>query len=91
MFDQPCVVRSVVTMDLEHLVTKVQVYLKEAQDHQKSYMDWKRKDKEFQIADHVYLKVKSKLSSLSLARCGNLAPRFCGPFEILAKKGASGL
>ena len=33
------------------------------------------------------MKVKSKQSSLSLGRCGKLAPRFCGPFEILAKKG----
>ena len=24
---------------------------------------------------------------MSLGRCGKLAPRFCGPFEILAKKG----
>ena len=24
---------------------------------------------------------------LSLGRCGKLAPRFCGPFEILTKKG----
>ena len=30
-------------MDLEHLVTKVQVNLKEAQDHQKSYGNRKRK------------------------------------------------
>ena len=47
-------------MELEHLVTKVQVNLKEAQYHQKCYADRKRKDKEFQIGDHVYLKVKAK-------------------------------
>ena len=34
------------------------------------------------------MKVKAKWNSLSLGRCGKLAPRFCGPFEILAKKGA---
>ena len=33
------------------------------------------------------MKVKSKRSSLSLGRCSKLAPRFCGPFEILAKRG----
>ena len=37
--------------------------------------------------EHVYLKVKEKRISLILGRCRNLAPRFCGPFEILAKKG----
>ena len=40
-------------MELEQLVTKVHVNLKEAQDRQKSYTDWKRKDKVFQIGDHV--------------------------------------
>jgi len=47
-------------MELEHLVTKVQVNLKEEQDHQKHYTDWKRKDKDFQIGDHVYLKFWSQ-------------------------------
>ena len=61
--------------------------LTEAQDYQKNYADQKRKDKYFQIGDRVYLKVKSKRSSLSLCRYGKLTPRFCGPFEILAKKG----
>ena len=61
--------------------------LKEAQVHQKTYVDKKRKDKDSQIGDHVYLKVKEKRSSLSLGRCGKLAPRFCGTFEILAKRG----
>ena len=50
-------------------------------------MDKKRKYKDYQAGEHVYLKVKAKWSSLSLGRCGKLAPRFCGPFEILAKKG----
>jgi len=63
------------------------VNLKEAQDRHKSYADQKRKDKDFQIGDHVYLKVKLKQTSLRLGRCGKLAPIFCGPFEIIAKKG----
>ena len=47
-------------MDLEQLVTKVQVNLEEAQDCQKSYTNQKMKDKDYQISDHVYLKVKEK-------------------------------
>ena len=74
-------------MDLEQLFTKVQVNLKEAQDRQKSYTSQKRKDKYYQIGDHVYLKVKEKWSSLSLGRCSKLAPKFCGPFERLTKRG----
>ena len=73
--------------ELEQLVTKVQHNLKEAQGPHKSYTDKKRKDKYYQIDEHVYLKVKSKRISLILGRCGKLAPIFCVPFEILAKRG----
>ena len=52
-------------MDLEQLVTKVQVNLKETQDLQKSYTHKKRKYKYYQIGDDVYLKVIEKQSSLS--------------------------
>ena len=72
---------------LEKLVMKVQLNLKEAQDLQKRYLDKKRKDKYYQLGDHVYLKVKEKWSSLSLGRCGKLPPIFCRPFEILSKRG----
>ena len=47
-------------MDLEQLVTKVEVNLKEAQDHLKIYADQKIKNNNFQIGDHIYLKVKAK-------------------------------
>ena len=50
-------------------------------------MDKNIKDKDFQVGEHVYLKVKAKISSLILGRCRKLEPVFCGPFEILAKKG----
>ena len=54
--------------NLEHLVTKVQVNLQEAQDRQKSYTDKKIKDKDYQIGNHVYLKLKGKRSPLRLGR-----------------------
>ena len=69
-------------LDLEQLVTKVQRDLKEAQDHQKIYADKKRKDKDYQVGEHVYLKLKEKWSSLRLGRCGKLAPRFCRPLKL---------
>ena len=61
-------------MDLKQLVTKVQGNLKEAQDRQKSYVDKKRKAKDYQVGEQVYLKVREKWISLSLGRCGKLAP-----------------
>ena len=50
-------------------------------------MDKKRKHKYYKKGYHVYLKVKEKRISLILGGWDKLAPRFCGPFEILAKKG----
>jgi hypothetical protein len=73
--------------EMENMVRKVQQNLKEAQDRQKSYADQKRRHLEFQTGDHVYLKVKARKSSLKLGNCAKLAPRFCGPFEILARIG----
>ena len=35
----------------------------------------------------MYLKINPKLSTLNLGKCAKLAPKLCGPFEILAKKG----
>ena len=71
--------------EMEKMVRKVQHNLKEAQDTQKSYKDLKRRHQEFQVGDHVYLKVKARRSSLNLVNCAKLEPMFCGPFEILAR------
>jgi hypothetical protein len=73
--------------EMENMVGKVQQKFKEEQDRQKSYADQKRRHLEFQEGDHVYLKVKARKSSLKLGNCANMAPRFCGPFEILARIG----
>jgi hypothetical protein len=35
------------------------------------------------VGEHVFLKVKAKISSLRLRSCPKLAARYCGPFEIL--------
>jgi hypothetical protein len=73
--------------EMESMVRKVQLNLKEEHDKHKSYADQKRRHLEFQVGDHVYLKVKARKSSLKLGNCAKLAPRFCGPFEILARIG----
>jgi hypothetical protein len=72
---------------MESMVRKVQKNLKEAQDRHKNYADQKRRHLEFQVGDHVYLKVKAQRSSLKIGNCAKLAPRFCGPFNILARIG----
>ena len=53
----------------------------------KRYTDLKRTPREFQVGDHVYIKVKAKKSTLILGKYKKLTSRYCGPFEILAKVG----
>jgi hypothetical protein len=76
-----------ILQEMENIVRKVQQNLKEAQDRQKSYADQKRRNLEFQVGDHVYMKVKAQKLSLKLGNYANLAPRFCGPLEILTRIG----
>ena len=80
-------VRLEMLQEMENMVRKVQQNLKDAQDRQKSYAAQKRRNLEFQVGDHVYLKVKARKISMKLGNCAKLAPRFCGPFEILDRIG----
>ena len=73
--------------DMELAVKQVQQNLKDAQDKQKSYADLKRNPREFQVGEHVYIKVKPKKISLILGRYSKLVPTYCRPFEISAKVG----
>ena len=44
-------------------------------------------NKEFNVGDHVYLRVRARKSSLKLGICAKLSPRYCGPFEVLERIG----
>ena len=61
--------------------------LRTAQSRQKSYADKRRKPLEFQVADHVFLKVSPMRGLSRFGKKGKLSPRFVGPFEILEKIG----
>jgi hypothetical protein len=39
------------------------------------------------MGDHVYLIIKPRRSSLKMGACAKLAPRYCGPFEVLDRVG----
>jgi len=41
--------------------------------------------REFKVGEHVFLKVKSKKSSLKLGIFSKLAARYCGTFDILER------
>ena len=73
--------------EMEEIVKKVQSNLKIAQDRQKTQADLKTTPKEFQVGEHVFIKVRPKKSSMILGSCAKLAPCYCGPFEILSRIG----
>ena len=73
--------------EMEVIVKRIQGNLKIVQDRQKSQGDLKRTPKEFKVGEHVFIKVIPKKSSLRLGSCGKLAPRYCGPLEILSRIG----
>ncbi|GKC95312.1 hypothetical protein Tco_1160754, partial [Tanacetum coccineum] len=60
---------------------------KAARDRQKSYVDYRRKPLEFEVGDHVLLKVTPWKGVVHFGKKGKLAPRYVGPFEILERIG----
>ena len=56
-------------------------------DRKRSYEDLKRLHKDFKVGNHVYLRVRPRKNSLKLGSCAKIAPRYCGPFEVLDKIG----
>ena len=70
--------------DTSEKVSLIQHRLLKAQSRQKSYSDVRRQPLEFEVGDHVFLKVMPKRG---MVRFGKLSPRFIGPFEILKRVG----
>ena len=60
--------------DLEKEMKVIKKKLKTKQDRQKSYVNQHRMFNEFQVGDHVYLRIKPKKISLSIGSCAKLAP-----------------
>ena len=56
-----------------------------SQSRQKSYADPKRRDVEFQVGDHVFLRVSPLRGVRRFGKKGKLSPRFIGSFEILER------
>ena len=75
--------------EMEQEVAKIRKNLKASQDRQKRYADKNRVHREFNVGDHVYLRVTARKSSLKLGICANLSPIYCGPFEVLQKNRVS--
>jgi hypothetical protein len=61
--------------------------LKIAQSRQRSYADTRRWELSFEVGDFVYLKVSPIRGVRRFRVKGKLAPRYIGPYQILARRG----
>jgi hypothetical protein len=69
-------------------VKLIQHCLKIAQHRHKRYADKRRRPLYFQVGNFVYLKVSPMKGVTRFGIKGKLAPRYVGPFEILAQCGS---
>ena len=68
-------------------VSLIRQRLLTAQSRQKNYADVRRRPLEFEVGDHVFLKVMLKRGVVRFRKRGKLSRRFIGPFEILERIG----
>ncbi|XP_071728292.1 uncharacterized protein [Rutidosis leptorrhynchoides] len=59
--------------------------LKAARDRQKMYVDQHRRPVNFEVGDHVYLKVSLWKAVIRFFKRGKLAPRYIGAFKIIQR------
>ncbi|XP_073279544.1 uncharacterized protein [Primulina huaijiensis] len=70
------------------LVVKIRDRKKTAQSRQKSYADKRRRELEFVVGDHVFVKIAPMKGVIRFGGKDKLSPRFIGPFEILKRIGS---
>ena len=73
--------------DTSEKVSLIRQRLLTAQSRQKSYAYVRRRPLEFEVGDHVFLKVMPNRGVDRFGKRGKLSPRFIGPFEILERVG----
>jgi hypothetical protein len=73
--------------DTHEKVRVIKERMSAAQSRQKSYADNRRRPLEFEVGDHVFLKVSPMRGVMRFGKKGKLSPRFVGPFEITQRIG----
>ena len=73
--------------DTSKKVSLIQQHLLTAQSRQKTYADVRRRPLEFEVGDHVFLKVMPKRGVVRFRKRGKLSPRFIDSFKILERIG----
>jgi hypothetical protein len=72
-------------IEAEEIVHHIQSNLKAAKARQESYANKRRQPLEFEAGDHVYLRVSPTRGVKRFVIKGKVAPRYIGPFLILAR------
>ncbi|XP_073317280.1 uncharacterized protein [Primulina huaijiensis] len=65
------------------MVAKIRDRMKTSHSRQKSYVDERRRDLEFAVGDHVFIKIATMKDVMRFGKKGKLSLRFIAPFEIL--------
>ena len=73
--------------DTSEKVNLIRKHLLTVQSRQKSYADRRHRLLEFEVGDHVFLKVMPKRGVVRFGKQGKLAPRYVGPFEVHERVG----
>jgi hypothetical protein len=73
--------------EAEEKVKQIQANILAAQSRQKSYTDKRRSPLEFEVGDHIYLRVSPMKGVRRFGLKGKLAPRYIGPYPIIDKYG----
>jgi hypothetical protein len=76
-----------IVVETEATVRRIQDNLKAAKLRQESYANKRRRPLQFEVGDHVYLKVSPMKGVKRIGVKGKLSPRCIGPFPILEKCG----
>jgi hypothetical protein len=71
--------------EAEEKVKQIQANIIAAQSRQKSYTDKRRNPLEFEVGDHVYLRVSAMKGVRRFGIKGKPAPRYIGPYPIIDK------
>jgi hypothetical protein len=81
------VVRADLVEEAEAIVRRIQENLKTTKSCQETYANKRRRPLEFEVGNHVYLKVSPMKGMKRFGVKGKLAPRYIGQFPIFEKCG----
>jgi hypothetical protein len=73
--------------EVEAMVRHIQDNVKAVKSRQESYANKRHQPLQFEVGDHVYLKVLPMKGMKRFGVKGKLSPRYIGPFQILEKCG----